>query len=63
MFKYYWKEWEEMDSIHLLINHRHYLDNDSPIKEFDEENIKTYNYTYGFMCRDILSRIKPYILK
>ena len=31
-----WKQWKKMDTIHLLINHRSYLDKDSPIKEFDE---------------------------
>lgn len=47
--------------MHLLINHRSYLDEKSPIKEFDHENIKTYNFTYGFMCREILDRMKPYL--
>jgi hypothetical protein len=34
------------------------MDKDSPIKEFDSENIKTYDKTYGFMCREILNRMK-----
>ena len=56
LFKSYWKGWKDLDTIHLLINHRSYLDKESPIKDFDEFNIKTYNYTYGFMVRDILDR-------
>ena len=56
LYKIYWREWKTLDSIHLLINHRHYLDKESPIKDFDENNIQTYNYTYGYMVRDILSR-------
>lgn len=58
LYKKYWKEWKEMDSIHLLINHRYYLDKDSPIKEFDEINIKNYNFTYGQMCRTVMEKIK-----
>lgn len=56
-----WPSYKSLDSMHLLINHRSYLDEKSPIKEFDHENIKTYNYTYGFMCREILDRMKPYL--
>ena len=61
LFKTYWAEYKSLDSIHLLINHRSYLDKESPIKEFNEENIKTYNFTYGEMCRNVLDRMKPYL--
>ncbi len=53
-----WSGWKSLDTIHLMINHRYYMDKDSPIKEFDSENIKTYDKTYGFMCREILNRMK-----
>ncbi len=56
-----WTEWRSLDTMHLLINHRAYLDEESEIKEFDEANIQTYYFTYGEMCRDILSRIKSHI--
>lgn len=62
LYHYYWPEWRNLDTIHLLMGHRSYLDKSSPIKEFDEENIKTYNFTYGEMCREILAKIKPYLL-
>jgi hypothetical protein len=58
LYKKYWKDWKKVDAVHLLINHRHYLDKNSTIKEFNEENIKTYNFTYGFMARDVLDRMK-----
>ena len=61
LYEINWAEYKSMDSMHLLINHRYYLDKESPIKEFNEENIKTYNFTYGEMCRDVLDRIKPYL--
>jgi len=61
LYKQYWPEWKNLDTIHLLINHRHYQDAQSPIKEFNETNIQNYQYTYGEMCRTILQRIKPYL--
>lgn len=63
LYKIYWPEWRTLDTIHLLMGHRSYLDKESPIKEFSEQNIRTYNFTYGFMCREILDRIKPYLNK
>ena len=54
-----WKEWIEYDTIHLLVNHRSYLDlNYNETKEFDEFNILNYNYTFGEMCRKILFKMK-----
>jgi hypothetical protein len=47
-----------MKTVHLLLNHRHYLDKESPIKEFNEDNIKSYKYPYGSMARDIMNKIK-----
>ena len=58
LYKKYWPNWNELDAIHLLINHRYYLDKESLIKEFDENNIKLYNFTYGYMVRDIMNRTK-----
>jgi hypothetical protein len=58
-----WPKWRTLNTIHLIINQRDYLDPDSSIKEFNEENIQTYNFTYGFMCRDILRKIKKLIKK
>ncbi len=57
LYKSYWAGWKEFYTIHLLINHRSYLDKESPIKEFDEENILGYNRTYGEMCRVIMDQI------
>ena len=61
LYRSYWSHWKDLDTIHLLMAHRSYLDAESPIKEFDEENIKTYRFTYGEMCRSILERMKPYL--
>ena len=63
MFQTYWPEWKEMETIHLTINHRYYLDKESPIKEFDEINIWNYTYTYGEMCRNILKKANLFIPK
>ena len=54
LYRLQWKEWKNLTTIHLLINHRFYLDKTSPIKTFNELNIWTYNYTYGEMVRNIL---------
>lgn len=51
-----WKQWKKMDTIHLLINHRDYLDKESKIKQFDEKNIQNYEFTFGEIARDILKR-------
>lgn len=61
LYKTYWSGWKDLNSIHLIINHRYYLDKESPIKEFDENNIWSYNYTYGEMCRIVLVKIKNLI--
>ena len=56
-----WNDWKDMNCIHLMINHRSYLDKESPIKDFDELNIWTYNRTYGIMVRSILRRANLFI--
>jgi hypothetical protein len=53
-----WQEWKKMKTVHLLLNHRYYLDKESPIKEFNEDNIINYKYPYGSMARDIMNKIK-----
>ena len=56
-----WIEWKNLYSIHLLINHRSYMDKESDIKEFNETNIWTYNRTYGVMARTILRKANIYV--
>jgi hypothetical protein len=52
-----WKEYgKEFDAVHLLVNHRSYLDPKSPIKEFNETNIRDYEFSFGRIARDILLR-------
>ena len=51
-----WQGWKNLDSLHLLVNHRSYLDKDSPIKLFNDTNIQTYQFTFGKIARDILNR-------
>jgi hypothetical protein len=58
LYYIYWPEWKELDTIHLLMGHRRYLDRQSTIKEFDEYNIYKYNHTYHYMVKEILDRIK-----
>ena len=53
--------WSQFDMIHLLINHRYYLDANSTIKEFDEINIWKYNYTYGNIARSVLTKARMFI--
>jgi len=51
-----WPEWRQQDTIHLLINHRSYLD--PHFKEypaFDNVNIANYSYTFGDMAREMLT--------
>ena len=50
-----WDEWKSQDTIHLLMNHRYYLDphfRDYP--EFNQDNIKDYPYTFGQMARQVV---------
>ena len=51
-----WQGWRNLDSLHLLVNHRSYLDKDSPVKVFNDTNIQTYRFTFGKIARDILNR-------
>ena len=54
-----WPKWRNMDTIHLLISHRYYMDpqyEDIPV--FDEVNIANYSYTFGEMARRVLPRRK-----
>ena len=59
-----WNDWKDMNCIHLMINHRHYLDKDyQSLKEFNETNIWTYDRTYGVMVRTILRKAKLFLPK
>ena len=49
-------DWRRLIALHLLINHRPYMDPDSPIKEFDEVNVQDYKFTFGEIARDLLKR-------
>ena len=49
LYKSYWSDWIKLDSIHLLINHRSYLDKESPIKEFGK-----YSFLY-YLFRSFIS--------
>ena len=52
-----------VDTVHILINHRGYLDEDNfkVYPEFDENNVWVHNCTFTHMCRDVLTRIKLYL--
>ncbi len=53
--------WRSYYAIHLLAAHRHYLVPEDFARtggDFDEENIRRYNGTFGAMARDILERMK-----
>ncbi|XP_046640933.1 uncharacterized protein LOC124326253 isoform X2 [Daphnia pulicaria] len=53
-------DWRHLDVIHLLMNHRSYLDpnyNKTPV--FDENNIRTYEYPFGDMVRHLLDMQSP----
>ncbi|PSN54203.1 hypothetical protein C0J52_03535 [Blattella germanica] len=54
LYKSYWKDWRKQYAVHLLINHRSYLDKEHFDKwnTFDEKNILNYNYTFGDMARE-----------
>lgn len=55
--------WKDYSTIHTLIRHRNYLDQNSTIKSFDETNIWTHDRVYGRMCRDIMERANLFIPK
>lgn len=50
-----WKFEKEQDTIHLLINHRSYLDpHFREYPEFDTNNIISYPFSFGRMARLVL---------
>ncbi|GAB6027907.1 hypothetical protein CHUAL_002122 [Chamberlinius hualienensis] len=49
-----WPEWTNQFSVHLLIRHRTGVNKKGAIKTFDEENIKSYDRTWGAMARLVL---------
>lgn len=56
-----WRDWRQsQDTIHLLINHRSYLDpHFAQYPDFDEDNIRDYPYTFGELARLALDRRAP----
>ncbi len=54
---------EKYDTMHLLINHKYlWVDHNKHAPkdgELNETNIWNFNYTIGYMFRDILTRMKP----
>ena len=47
---------QKQDTVHLLMNHRSYLDKHfKEYPEFNESNIVNYPYTFGQMARDVWS--------
>ena len=51
-----WPDWRrKQDTIHLLINHRSYLDpHFKQFPDFDEHNIQRYPYMFGQLARLVL---------
>ena len=50
-----WDGWRQLDTIHLLINHRYYLDpHFEEYPTFDQISISNYSYTFGIMAREIM---------
>lgn len=47
-------EWKNYVGIHLLVRHKNYLLPGDTVEEFNEENIKNYNKTFGDMARLVL---------
>ena len=54
LYKTNWEDWKKQYAIHLLMNHRSYLDKEHFDKwpVFTPENIKDYNYTFGKMAKE-----------
>lgn len=52
-----WPGWQQkQDTVHLLINHRSYLDpHYTEYQDFDEDNIQTYPYMFGHLARLAIS--------
>ncbi len=59
----FWPDWRKLSALHLLINHRSYMDPDSPIKEFDEINVHNYKFTFGEIARNLLKRSGAFLEK
>ncbi|XP_057376449.1 uncharacterized protein LOC130697557 [Daphnia carinata] len=49
-------DWRTLDTVHLMINHRYYMDpryNETPF--FDENIVKNYAYPFGEMAREMIA--------
>ena len=53
-----WTTWDvDLDSVHLLINHRFYLDlHFKTYRYFNEHNIQHYPFVFGKMARRVLNQ-------
>jgi hypothetical protein len=53
LYRTFWKKWSDQEAIHLVINHRHYLDKENYkiYPEFNDVNIMNCNVTFCFMAR------------
>ncbi len=49
-----WTEWKQMDTVHVISNHRFYLDsNFEHYPVFNERNILHYPFAFGEMARRV----------
>ncbi len=62
LYRVHKKDIQTFYTIHLIFNHRYYLDAESPIKDFDDENIKNYTFPFGTLARTMLSAVDYYNL-
>lgn len=63
LYKTNWSKWKNMNTIHLLINHRSYSDVFSPVTSYNEANYRLRNTTFADMIEDVVQRIQPFLLK
>jgi tricorn protease-like protein len=62
LYKDSWSSWRQYYAIHLLFCHGSYLAEAdikmNKILDFDEDNIWSYNRTFGKMAREVLKRME-----
>lgn len=53
-----WPDWRRMDTVHLLANHRWYLDpHFDHYRSFNERNVAHYPFTFGEMARLVMAQV------